>query len=121
MTFSGSGFSGDWPNNDHARLVVQLNGPIDIGDYTHCITFRVDGQEVSKACGNGFESYEFAPGGYTVVMGFQSPLNLETNDIVEISFVLGTTFGEGEKTDPKLVYGGEFPHRISFIEIGGGT
>ena len=118
MTFSGTGFAGSWPDDDKARLVLQLNGPMKNADYSRCLAIRINGEEVSWSCGTAFSKYEFVPGGYTVVMEIQAPLRLEPSDRVEISFILGTSFSEGEKTVPNLVYGGDVPVRTSFLEIG---
>ena len=118
MTFAGTGFSGAWPDEDEARLVLQLNGPIKIADYFHCFAIKINGEEDSWSCGDGFKSFEFVGGGYTAVIGFQAPLRLEPSDRVEIAFILGTSFSEGEKTIPNLVYGGNVPLRTSYLEIG---
>ena len=118
ITFSGSGFAGAWTDNDEARLVLQLNGPMKDAEYFQCLAIRINGEEVSWSCATGFSKYEFVPGCYTVVMKIQAPLRLEPSDRVEISFVLGTPFRHGEKTVPNLVYGGDAPVRSSFLEIG---
>lgn len=118
FTFFGTGFAGAWPDKEEARLVLQLNGPIENADYSHCVAVRVNGEVVSRACGNGFASKEFVPGGYTAVIGFYAPQSLEPSDRLEISFILGTSFSEGEKPVPNLVYGGDVPVRTSYLEIG---
>ena len=38
--------------------------------------------------------------------------------ILELSFVLGTTLPEGVKVAPNLVFGGDTPLKISYLEIG---
>ena len=121
ITFSGTGFSGAWPEDAKSRLVIQLNGPIKNANYSSCFAIRINGEDESRACSSGFSSFEFVPGGYTASIGFSPPARLETADKVEISFILGTTFGEGETPVPNLVYGGDTLVKTSFIEIGGGT
>ena len=120
ITFSGTGFSGAWPEDAKSRLVIQLNGPITNANYSSCFAIRINGEDESRACSSGFSSFEFVPGGYTAAIGFSPPVRLETTDKVEISFILGTPFGEGKTPVPNLVYGGDTPVKTSFIEIGGG-
>jgi len=117
ITFSGTGFSGVWPNDGRVRLVLQLNGPIKIGDYSFCLAVRVNREEGNWSCGNGFSSFEFVQGGYTVVLNIQAPPRLEPSDRLEISLVFGASFGEGERTGPNVVYGGDVLLRTSFLEI----
>ena len=117
ITFSGTGFSGVWPNDGRVRLVLQLNGPIKIGDYSFCLAVRVNREEGTWSCGNGFSSFEFVQGGYTVVLNIQAPPRLEPSDRLEISLVFGASFGEGERTRPNVVYGGDVLMRTSFLEI----
>lgn len=121
MTFSGSGFAGAWPDEDQARFVMQLNGPIKIGDYSSCVAIKINGEEVRWSCGVGFSKFEFVPGGYTVAMNFAAPVSMEYGDRVDVSFVLGASYDEGERTIPNLVYGGNISVRTSFLEIGGGS
>ena len=118
MIFSGTGFAGAWLVDDQARLVLQLNGPMNSPDYSQCLAIKINGEQVSRSCGNKFFSYELAPGGFTVVIDIQAPLRLVPSDRVEISFILGTPFEEGEKPVPNLVYGGDVPLRTSFLEFG---
>lgn len=121
ITFSGTGFSGSWPEDAKSRLVIQLNGPITNANYSSCLAIRINGEDESRACSSGFSSFEFVPGGYTAALGFSPPVRLVSTDKVEISFILGTSSAEGKTTVPNLVYGGDTPGKTSFIEIGGGT
>lgn len=117
IVFSGTGFAGEWPDNNHARLVLRLNGPMKNAEYSQCLAIKINGEEVRWSCGSGFSSYEFIPGGYTVVIDGQSPVRLEPNDKLEFSFILATPLSKGETPVPNLVYGGDVPLRTSFLEI----
>ena len=44
--------------------------------------------------------------------------SIEPSDRLELSLVLGSTLPEGEKVAPNLVYGGDTPLKISYLEIG---
>ena len=44
--------------------------------------------------------------------------SIEPSDRLELSFVLGATLPEGEKVVPNLVFGGDTPLKISYLEIG---
>ena len=94
------------------------NGPISIGHYSQCVAIKVNGEQVSRSCSNRFNGYEAVTGGYTVGLKFPAPPKLIPSDRVEISFILGSHVGEGEKIVPNLVYGGDIPLRTSFLEIG---
>jgi hypothetical protein len=118
LVFSGTGFSGAWPDDDEARLVMQLNGPLKDSNYLRCVALSINGEEESSSCGTNFSSSEFVTGGYTVVAKLPALLRLESTDRLELSIVLGTPFQEGEKVVPTLVYGGDTPMKTSFLEIG---
>ena len=119
LTFSGTGFSGAW-NDENARLVLQLNGPLKGASYLRCVGLSINGEVESSSCGTNFSSYEFVTGGYTVVAVLPAPARLESTDRLEVSIVLGTPLQEGEKVVPTLVFGGDVPLKTSFLEIGGG-
>jgi len=117
LTFSGTGFSGAWIDEE-ARLVMQLNGPMKGARYLRCVGLRVNGEEETSSCGTSFSSAEFVTGGYTVEVKLSAPPRLETTDRLEVSIVLATPLQQGEKVVPTLVYGGDIPLKTSFLEIG---
>ncbi|MEE3006013.1 MAG: hypothetical protein VX638_11270 [Chloroflexota bacterium] len=117
LTFSGTGFSGAWIDEE-ARLVMQLNGPMKGSRYLRCVGLRINGEEETSSCGTSFSSAEFVTGGYTVEVNLSAPPRLETTDRLEVSIVLATPLQEGEKVVPILVYGGDIPLKTSFLEIG---
>ena len=119
LTFSGTGFSGAW-NDEKARLVMQLNGPLEGANYLRCVGLRINGEEESSSCATSFSSYEFVTGGYQVEAILPAPERLESTDRLEVSIVLATPLQEGEKVVPTLVFGGDVPLKTSFLEIGGG-
>ena len=117
LTFSGTGFSGAWIDEE-ARLVMQLNGPMKGARYLRCVGLRINGEEETSSCGTSFSSVEFVTGGYTVEVKLPAPPRLETTDRLEVSIVLATPLQQGEKVVPTLVYGGDIPLKTSFLEIG---
>ena len=117
LTFSGTGFSGAWIDEE-ARLVMQLNGPMKSARYLRCVGLRINGEEETSSCGTSFHSAEFVTGGYTVEIKLPAPPRLETTDRLEISIVLATPLQQGEKVVPTLVFGGDIPLKTSFLEIG---
>lgn len=119
LKFSGTGFSGVWGSDDEVLLVLQLNGPMRDANYLRCVAIQVNEEEISSSCGTKFDDYKFVTGGYTVIAKLSAPERLDTTDNLEISIVLGTHLKKGEKVAPFLVYGGEMPEKISFLEIGG--
>ena len=118
LVFAGSGFAGVWSDSDNARLVLQLNGPLTDADYFHCAGLSINNVEKTNSCGNGFHFSEFVAGGYTVTVDIPAIKSIEPSDRLELSFVLGTTLPEGEKVVPNLVFGGDTPLKISYLEIG---
>jgi dipeptidyl aminopeptidase/acylaminoacyl peptidase len=118
LTFGGTGFSGVWSENDTARLVIQLNGPLTDPDYFQCVGLSINNLEKSASCGNGFHFSEFVAGGYTVALETSSIEAINPSDRLELSIVLGTTLPEGEKVVPNLVFGGDSPLKIGYLEIG---
>ena len=118
LVFSGSGFAGAWSDTDNARLVLQLNGPLTDADYFHCAGLSINNAEKTNSCGNGFRFSELVPGGYTVAIDIPSIASIEPSDRLELSLVLGTTLPEGGKVIPNLVFGGDSPLKISYLEIG---
>ena len=117
LTFSGTGFSGAWIDEE-ARLVMQLNGPMKGARYLRCVGLRINGEEETSSCGTSFSSAEFVTGGYTVEVKLPAPPRLEPTDRLEVSIVLATPLQQGEKVVPTLVYGGDIPLKTSFLEIG---
>ncbi len=118
LVFSGTGISGSWPFTDWARLVMQLNGPLNDADYYRCAAFRINGEEAGSSCGEAFDSHELVTGGYQVVAGLPAPLVVDANDLLEVSIVMATVAPPGGKVVPDLVFGGDVPLKTSFIEIG---
>ena len=118
LVFDGSGFAGSWSDDDNARLVLQLNGPLTDADYFHCAGLSVNNVEKTDSCGSGFHFSEVVTGGYTVAVDLPAIKSIEPSDRLELSLVLGTTLPEGEKVAPNLVYGGDTPLEISYLEIG---
>ena len=118
LVFSGTGISGSWPFTDWARLVMQLNGPLNDADYYRCAAFRINGEEAGSSCGEAFDSHELVAGGYQVVAGLPAPLVVDANDLLEVSIVMATVAPPGGKVVPDLVFGGDVPLKTSFIEIG---
>ena len=118
LIFSGTGISGSWPFTDWARLVMQLNGPLDDVEYYRCAAFRINGEEAGSSCGEAFDSHKLVTGGYEVTAGLPAPLVVDANDLLEVSIVMGTVQPPGGKVIPNLVFGGDVPLKTSFIEIG---
>jgi hypothetical protein len=87
-------------------------------DYFHCAGLSINNVEKTNSCGNGFHFSEFVAGGYTVTVDIPAIKSIEPSDRLELSFVLGTTLPEGEKVVPNLVFGGDTPLKISYLEIG---
>ena len=120
LIFGGTGFSGVWSENDRARLVIQLNGPLSDADYFQCMGLSINNVEKTATCGNGFHFSEFVAGGYTVELETPSIESIQPSDRLELSIVLGTTLPEGEKVVPNLVFGGDSPLTIGYLEVGSG-
>jgi hypothetical protein len=118
LTFGGTGFSGVWSEDDKARLIIQLNGPLTDADYFQCMGLSINKIEKTSTCGNGFHFSEYVAGGYTVVFEIESIESIQPSDRLELSIVLGTTLLEGEKVVPNLVFGGDSPLKIGYLEIG---
>ena len=118
LVFAGTGFSGGWFENDIARLVIQLNGPLTDAFYFQCIGLSVNKIAQTSSCGNGFHVTQKVEGGFTVELELPSIRKIEPSDRLELTFVLGTDVPEGKKTVPNLVFGGDSPLKISFLEIG---
>ncbi len=118
LVFSGTGISGSWPFTDWARLVMQLNGPMDDVEYYRCAAFRINGEEAGSSCGEAFDSHKLVTGGYEATAGLPAPLVVDANDLLEVSIVMGTVHPPGGKVIPNLVFGGDVPLKTSFIEIG---
>ena len=118
MVFAGTGFSGAWFENDIARLVIQLNGPITDASYFQCIGLSVNKIAQTSSCGNGFHVTQKVEGGFTVELELPSIKEIEPPDRLELTFVLGTDVPVGKKVVPNLVFGGDSLLKISFLEIG---
>ena len=118
LVFSGTGISGSWPFTEWARLVMQLNGPLDDAAYYRCVGFRINGEEAGSSCGETFDSHTLVTGGYEVAAWAPAPLVVDANDLLEVSIVMGTVQPPGRKVVPNLVFGGDVPLKTSFIEIG---
>ena len=118
LVFSGTGISGSWPFTDWARLIMQLNGPLNDADYYRCAAFRINGEEAGSSCGEAFDSHELVAGGYQVVAGLPAPLVVDADDLLEVSIVMATVAPPGGKVVPNLIFGGDVPLKTSFIEIG---
>ena len=118
LVFAGTGFSGTWFENDTARLVIQLNGPLNNPDYYQCIGLSVNKIAESSSCGNGFHVTQLVLGGFTVEIELPSIQAIEPSDRLELIFVLGTDVPDGKKVVPNLVFGGDSPLKTSYLEIG---
>ncbi len=118
LVFSGTGISGSWPFTEWARLVMQLNGPLDDAVYYRCVAFRINGEEAGRSCGEAFDSHTLVTGGYEVAAWLPAPLVVDADDLLEVSIVMGTVQPPGRKVVPNLVFGGDTPLKTSFIEIG---
>jgi hypothetical protein len=118
LVFAGTGFSGGWFENDTARLVIQLNGPLTDVEYFQCIGLSINKIAESSSCGNGFHVTQKVQGGFTVELELPSIQSIEPSDRLELTFVLGTDVPEGQKVVPNLVFGGDASHKVSYLEIG---
>ena len=118
LVFAGTGFSGGWFQNDTARLVIQLNGPLSDVEYFQCVGLSVNKISESSSCGNGFHVSQMVPGGFTVELELPSIQAIDPSDRLELTFVLGTTVPDGKKVVPNLIFGGDSALKISYLEIG---
>ena len=118
LMFTATAFSDAWAPDDIAQLILQLNGPFDGLKYSSCVALGLNGVQQSFSCANKISNYEYQPGGYRVILDLPVLERIEPTDLLELSVAFGTSLGEGEEVVPNLVYGGNAPLKISYLDIG---